>query len=68
MMQGIVMGNDIVTSMRVNEDKWKKAKIRSIEEGITLTTFLDEALDLRLRDAGKMERLQAKGSKKEGDK
>jgi len=39
---------DIVTSIRLDEDKWKKAKIRAIEEGITLTIFLDEALDMRL--------------------
>jgi hypothetical protein len=39
---------DIVTSVRLDEDKWKKAKIRAIEDGITLGEFLDEALDIRL--------------------
>jgi len=32
---------DIVTSVRLDEDKWKKAKIRAIEDGITLGEFLD---------------------------
>ena len=51
---------DIVTSMRVDEDKWKKAKIRAIEEGITLSKLLDEALEMRLKDAAKMERMARK--------
>ena len=52
-----------VTSMKVNPDLWREAKIQAIREGITLGDFLDEALEMRLRDAGKMERLRAKGSK-----
>ena len=55
---------EIVTSMRVKEDKWKQAKIRAIQEGITLTELLDEALDMRLKDDGKTERPQPKGAKR----
>jgi len=42
------MGKPTVTSVKVDEDVWKKAKIRAIEEGITLQDLLNEALEDRL--------------------
>lgn len=38
----------VVTSLKVNGDLWKKAKIRAIEEDTTLTKFVNEALEMRL--------------------
>jgi hypothetical protein len=61
------MGKPTVTSMKVDDELWKKAKIQAIQEGISLQELLSEALEMRLKDAGKMERLQSKGSKT-GDK
>jgi len=33
-----------VTSVRVDEELWKKAKIHAIQKGITLTALLEELL------------------------
>ena len=58
------MGKETVTSVKVDEDLWKEAKIAAIKEGITLQRLLNEALEMGLKDAGKMERLKAKVSEK----
>lgn len=49
------MGKPVVTSMKVDEDTWKKAKIRAIEEGITLQDLLNQALEEKLskKESGK---------------
>ena len=39
------LGNKI-TSIRVDEETWKKAKIAAIEEEITLSELVKEALDI----------------------
>jgi len=49
-------GKSIVTSMKVDGDIWKKAKIQAIQEDITLTELLNEALELRIKDASKFEK------------
>ncbi len=42
--------------MKVDGDIWKKAKIQAIQEDITLTELLNEALELRIKDASKFEK------------
>lgn len=54
------MGKETVTSVKVDEDLWKEAKILAIREGITLQELLNEALEMRLKDSGKVERLTRK--------
>ncbi len=34
----------VVTSMKVNEELWKEAKKKAIDEGITLQVLLDRAV------------------------
>ena len=43
------MGKETVTSIRVEEDLWKEAKIRAVREGITLSDFLDRVLREKLK-------------------
>jgi len=38
------MGNTTVTSVKVDEDTWREAKIEAIREGITLQDVLNRAL------------------------
>jgi len=38
----------MVTSIRVDEELWKKAKHRAIDEGIPLAEFLERALKKEL--------------------
>lgn len=64
------MPNDrpaIVTSMKVDEALWKEAKKKAIDEGITLQTLLNEAVEARIEDAAKVKALAAKyrGDKKD---
>lgn len=61
------MGKTTVTSVKVDEDIWKEAKIEAIKEGITLTELLNEALEMRLKDTAKAERLIAKHAKPSGE-
>ncbi|MDG6910944.1 MAG: hypothetical protein JRN18_01170 [Nitrososphaerota archaeon] len=42
------MGKETVTSVKVDEDLWKEAKIAAIKEGITLQRLLNEALEVRV--------------------
>ena len=44
------MGKTSVTSLKVDEEVWKEAKIRAIREGITLTELLNQALKIRLKE------------------
>ncbi len=37
-----------VTSLKVNPELWKKAKLQAVTEGITLGELLDQALGIRL--------------------
>lgn len=39
----------VVTSLRVNPDLWKDAKIEAIKRGIPLTSLLEEAIRNELR-------------------
>jgi hypothetical protein len=38
------MGNVTVTSVKVDEELWKQAKIQAIKDGITLQDVLNRAL------------------------
>ena len=49
-MIGVAMAKPyIVTSMKVDEDLWKKAKKRAIDEEITLQELLNQAVREYLR-------------------
>lgn len=43
------MGKLVVTSIKVDEELWKEAKIEAIKRGVTLTEFLNEAVKKELR-------------------
>jgi predicted DNA binding CopG/RHH family protein len=43
------MGNQVVTSVKVDEDLWKEAKKKAIDEGITLQELLNDAVEEYLR-------------------
>lgn len=47
--------NEIVTSLRVNPELWKLARIEAIKQGITLGEFVDKSLkrELNLEPRGK---------------
>ncbi len=34
----------VVTSLRVEQDLWKEAKIEAIKQGTTLASFIDKAI------------------------
>lgn len=38
----------VTTSIRVNEETWKKTKIKAIQQGMTVTAFLNKALEDKL--------------------
>lgn len=44
------MSKQIVTSIRVDEDLWKQAKIYAIERGTTLTELLENLLRKELEE------------------
>lgn len=46
---GLVVGKEIVTSIRVDEDLWKEVKIHTVREGITLSEFLNHVLREKLK-------------------
>ena len=39
----------MTTTLRVNDELYRKAKAEAAKEGITLTRFIEEALELRLQ-------------------
>ncbi len=43
------MGKIIVTSIKIDEDVWKKAKIEAINRGMTTADLLTEALKNELK-------------------
>lgn len=43
------MGDLIVTSIKIDEEVWKKAKIEAINRGITTAEFLTECLKNELK-------------------
>jgi predicted HicB family RNase H-like nuclease len=47
--------NEIVTSLRVNPELWKLAKIESVKQGITLGEFVDKSLrrELNVKPEGR---------------
>ena len=47
------MGKQIVTSIRVDEQLWKEAKIYAIKKGITLAELLNELLRRELSSKAK---------------
>ena len=42
----------VVTSIRVDDDLWKEAKIYAIRKGISLTELIERLLKKELRKAG----------------
>ena len=40
----------VVTSLRVDSNLWKNAKIESIKEGITLAAFVEKAIINELKE------------------
>lgn len=42
------MGKKLVTSIKIDEDIWKKAKIEAIKRGITVTDLLSSALEEKI--------------------
>jgi hypothetical protein len=50
------MGNTTVTSVKVDEDIWKEAKIQAIKDGITLQEVLNRALMEWLKEQRKKEK------------
>jgi hypothetical protein len=38
------------TSININEDLWKKAKIEAIKRGITVTELFEKALEKEIED------------------
>ena len=49
MIPRAMAGSFIVTSMKVDEDLWKRAKKRAIDEEITLQELLNQAVQEYLR-------------------
>ena len=43
----------IVTSIRIDEELWKKAKHYAIDKGITLTELLERVLRKEIEEGGK---------------
>ena len=43
----------MTTTLRVNDELYRKAKAEAAKEGITLTRFIEEALELRLQHGPK---------------
>ncbi len=43
------MGELIVTSIKIDEDVWKRAKIEAINRGMTTADLLTEALKIELK-------------------
>jgi len=43
------MGKQVVTSVKVDEDLWKEAKILAIKRGITFAELLSQALKNELK-------------------
>lgn len=44
------MGKDIVTSFRVDEDLWKRARIYAIENGLTMKKLIETLLRMELEE------------------
>jgi hypothetical protein len=49
MIASAMAGSFIVTSMKVDQDLWKRAKKRAIDEEITLQELLNQAVQEYLR-------------------
>ena len=56
------MGKDIVTSFRVDEQLWRKARIYAIENGLTMKKLLEALLRMELKENRIKEKLR-KGEK-----
>jgi len=50
--------NQIVTSLRVNSDSWKQAKIEAIRHDLTLTDLIEQAIDLWIEKQGKKDNVE----------
>lgn len=51
------MTKDVVTSIRIDEETWKKAKIRAIEKGVTLKQLMEQLIKEELNKKRKNEPL-----------
>ena len=52
------MGKDIVTSFRVDEELWKKARIYAIKNGMTMKKLLETLLRMELNENRIKEKLK----------
>ena len=43
------MGKQIVTSVKVDQEIWKRAKIEAIKQGMTLADFLNKSIEDALK-------------------
>ncbi|KXB03573.1 hypothetical protein AKJ45_01280 [candidate division MSBL1 archaeon SCGC-AAA261F19] len=55
------MGEDIVTSFRVNEDLWKKARVHAIKNDTTMKEILETLLKVELKENIAVKRLNKEG-------
>jgi len=44
------MAKDVVTSFRVDEDLWRKARVYAIENGMTMKQLLENLLRMELKE------------------
>ncbi len=56
------MGEDVVTSLRVNEELWKKARIYAIENGLTMKKLLETLLEMELKEQ-RIKKMLVKGAR-----
>lgn len=52
------MGKDVVTSFRVDEELWKKARIYAIKNGMTMKKLLETLLRMELNENRIKEKLK----------
>ncbi len=48
------MGKRIVTSVKIDEDVWKKAKIEAINQDIQLSELLEKAIDEWVKEQNRL--------------
>lgn len=51
------MAKDIVTSFRVDEELWRKARIYAIKNGLTVRNLLENLIRIELKENKIQERL-----------
>ena len=57
------MPRDVVTSFRIDEDLWKKARIYAIENGVTMGEFIERLLRMELEEHKLIKRIAVRGER-----